>query len=43
MESRRKAIYKKKLKTNCLCFSFLVAGHGESHHGQGREERRKPF
>jgi hypothetical protein len=26
-----------------LCFSFLVAGHGESYHGQGREERRKPL
>jgi len=30
-----------KLKTDCLRFSFLVAGHGESYHGQGREEKRK--
>jgi len=33
----------KNLKqTACVSF-FLVAGHGESHSGQGREERRKSF
>jgi hypothetical protein len=39
---RKKTDLKNKIKSTAWVFS-LVAGHGESHHGQGREERRKPF